>query len=137
MKLEKALRQEAEKLEAMKKERMVEVLRLKKKDENICHKMEMDPFHLSTTVVPSTTQLNGLKEHIRTMEEEKFDREERFVTMKETILKRYMELEEEPETEFERYLPSSLFCVSTFLVTGKLLARTSRSSSSAPPTSRG
>merc|ERR1719242_2881718 len=33
MKLEKALRQEAEKLEAMKKERMVEVLRLKKKDE--------------------------------------------------------------------------------------------------------
>ena len=106
MKLEKALRQEAEKLEAMKKERMVEVLRLKKKDENICHKMEMDPFHLSTTVVPSTTQLNGLKEHIRTMEEEKFDREERFVTMKETILKRYMELEEEPETEFERYLLS-------------------------------
>ena len=113
MKLEKALRQEAEKLEAMKKERMVEVLRLKKKDENICHKMEMDPFHLSTTVVPSTTQLNGLKEHIRTMEEEKFDREERFVTMKETILKRYMELEEEPETEFERYLPS---CHSSVLV---------------------
>ena len=40
---------------------------------------------------------------LRSMEEEKFDREERFVAMKDTILKRYMELEEEPETEFERY----------------------------------
>ena len=137
MKLEKALRQEAEKLEAMKKERMVEVLRLKKKDENICHKMEMDPFHLSTTVVPSTTQLNGLKEHIRTMEEEKFDREERFVTMKDTILKRYMELEEEPETEFERFLGWSFNTFLSFLCSEILLASRPGPLSSAPPTSRG
>ena len=32
----------------------------------------------------------------RSMEEEKFDRED-------AILKRYSELEEEPETEFERF----------------------------------
>jgi len=102
MKLEKALRQEAEKLEEMKKERMEEVLRLKKKDEDICLKMEVDPFHLSSTVVPSTNQLEALKEHIRSMEEEKFDREERYLALKENILKRYMELEEEPETSFER-----------------------------------
>ena len=55
-----------------------------------------------STVVPSTTQLRDLKDHIRAMEEEKFHREERFVSMKDAILKRYMELEEEPDTEFER-----------------------------------
>ena len=65
MKIEKALRQEAEKLEAMKEKRMAEVLRLKKKDEEICQKMELDPFYISSTVVPSTTQLEALKEHIR------------------------------------------------------------------------
>lgn len=104
MKLEKALRHEAEKLEAMKKERMTEVLRLKKKDEDVCSKMELDPFHMSTSVVPSTSQLEALKDHIRSMEEEKFDREESYVSMKDAILKRYSELEEEPETEFERLI---------------------------------
>ena len=62
----------------------------------------MDPFHISSSVVPSTRQLQDLKDHIRSMEEEKFHREEKFVSMKESILRRYMELEEEPETEFER-----------------------------------
>ena len=105
----------------MKKERMTEVLRLKKKDEDVCSKMGLDPFHMSTTVVPSTSQLEALKDHIRcgrskdfvfncsyslyrrSMEEEKFDREENYVTMKDAIMKRYSELEEEPESEFERF----------------------------------
>ena len=39
----------------------------------------------------------------RSMEEEKFVREESYVSMKDAILKRYSELEEEPETEFERF----------------------------------
>ena len=38
------------------------------------------------------------------MEEEKFQREEEFVSLKNSILRRYMELEEEPETEFERFV---------------------------------
>merc|ERR1719219_1440388 len=102
MKLENALRREKEKLELLKKERMVEVLELKKKDETLCQKMEVDPFYVSSTVVPSTRQLQDLKDHIRSMEEEKFQREEEFVSLKNSILRRYMELEEEPETEFER-----------------------------------
>ena len=43
------------------------------------------------------------------MEEEKFHREERFISLKESILRRYMELEEEPETEFERFVGILIF----------------------------
>ena len=53
-------------------------------------------------MVPSTRQLQDLKDHIRSMEEEKFNREEKFIALKDSILKMYMDLEEEPETEFER-----------------------------------
>ena len=63
---------------------------------------QVDPFYVSSTVVPSTRQLQDLKDHIKSMEEEKFQREENFVGLKNSILRRYMELEEEPETEFER-----------------------------------
>ena len=41
MKLENALRREKEKLELLKKERMAEVLDLKKRDEKVCQKMEV------------------------------------------------------------------------------------------------
>merc|ERR1719219_970108 len=110
MKLENALRREKEKLELLKKERMVEVLELKKKDETLCQKMEVDPFYVSSTVVPSTRQLQDLKDHIRSMEEEEF------VSLKNSILRRYMELEEEPETEFEREIAceeTEVFTLST------------------------
>merc|ERR1719219_308016 len=116
MKLENALRREKEKLELLKNERMVEVLELKKKDETLCQKMEVDPFYVSSTVVPSTRQLQDLKDHIRSMEEEKFQREEEFVALKNSILRRYMELEEEPETEFEREIAceeTEVFTLST------------------------
>merc|ERR1719219_1031538 len=116
MKLENALRREKEKLENLKKERMVEVLELKKQDEKLCQKMEVDPFYVSSTVVPSTRQLQDLKDHIKSMEEEKFQREEEFVALKNSILRRYMELEEEPETEFEREIAceeTEVFILST------------------------
>lgn len=70
----------------------------------------MDPFHISSSVVPSTRQLQDLQDHIRSMEEEKFHREEKFVSMKEAILRKYMELEEEPETDFERLVWFLICC---------------------------
>ena len=62
----------------------------------------MDPYYISSTTVPTTEQLEGLKEHIRTMDEEKFVRLEHFVKMKDTILNFYQELESDPCSEFER-----------------------------------
>jgi len=100
--LQKAVKAEAKKLEVMKEERMKEVLKLKNEDEDLCMKLSMDPYFISNTTVPTTAQLDGLKDHIRRMEELKFDREEQFITMKETILSLYEELEEEPFSDMER-----------------------------------
>merc|ERR1719445_19297 len=102
LKLQHAVRAEARKLEAMKEERMKEVLKLKSLDEELCTKLCMDPFYISSTTVPTTAQLEGVKDHIKRMEEEKFDREERFINLKESILQLYTELEEEPVSDMER-----------------------------------
>jgi len=62
----------------------------------------MDPYYVSSTTVPTTYQMDGLKDHIRSMEEEKFSRLEQFVTHKETILNLYEDLEVEPSSDLER-----------------------------------
>ena len=100
--LQKAVKAEAKKLEVMKEERMREVLKLKNMDEDLCMKLNMDPYFISGTTVPTTAQLDGLKDHISRMEELKFVRLEQFITMKETILSLYEELEEEPLSDMER-----------------------------------
>ena len=96
------MKAEAVKLGDMKEERMKEVLKLKKIDEDICNKICMDPYYVSSTNVPTTAQLEGLKDHIRRMDEEKFDREEKYIGMKEAILRLYTELEKEPMSDMER-----------------------------------
>jgi len=102
LELQQAMKAEAVKLGDMKEERMKEVLKLKKIDEDICNKICMDPYYVSSTTVPTTAQLEGLKDHIRRMDEEKFDREEKYIGMKEAILRLYTELEEEPMSDMER-----------------------------------
>ena len=65
--------------------------------------LQMDPFYVSSTTVPTTYQMDGLKDHIRSMEDEKFIRLEQFVKLKESILNLYDELESEPSSELERF----------------------------------
>ena len=101
IKLEHAMRGEAKKLKDLKDARMNEVLVLRKQDEDLCQRLAMDPYYVSSTTVPTTYQMDGLRDHIRSMEDEKFTRLEQFVNMKEAILKLYQELETEPGTELE------------------------------------
>ena len=96
------MRVEAKKLKDMKDARMSEVLVLRKKDEELCQRLGMDPYYVSSTTVPTTYHMDGLKDHIRSMEDEKFARLEQFVHMKESILNLYQELETEPGTDLER-----------------------------------
>jgi len=102
IKLEHSMRVEAKKLKDLKDERMKEVLKLRKQDEDLCQRLGMDPFYVSSTTVPTTYQMDGLKDHIRSMEDEKFIRLEQFVKLKESILNLYDELESEPSSELER-----------------------------------
>ena len=102
IKLEHSMRVEAKKLKDMKDARMSEVLVLRKQDEELCQRLGMDPYYVSSTTVPTTYQMDGLKDHIRSMEDEKFARLDQFVHMKESILNLYQELETEPGTDLER-----------------------------------
>merc|ERR1719419_648035 len=100
--LQVCVKGQAQNLEKMKELRMREVLSLKSKDEDLCNRISMDPFYISSDVVPTTAQLEQLKDHIRRMEDEKFTREEFFIELKESVVKLYEELEEEPVSDFER-----------------------------------
>ena len=102
LEIQNAVKNEATKLEEMKEKRMKEVLKLKSMDEELCTRLCLDPYYISSSTVPTTAQLDGLKDHIKRMEEEKFTREEKFIEMKETILNLYSELEEEPISDIER-----------------------------------
>jgi len=64
---------------------MREVLKLKRTEEELCNKLCMDPYCISNTTVPTTAQLDGVKDNIKRMEEEKFDREERYINLKDGI----------------------------------------------------
>lgn len=99
---EQAVRHEATRLAEIKEERMKEVKGLKRKDEHLCDRLAMDPFYVSSSTVPTTEQLHGLKDHIKMLEEVKFTRLEQFIKLKENILLMYSELEAEPVTELER-----------------------------------
>lgn len=99
---EKAVRNEAMRLSKIKEDRMKEVIALKKEDEELCKRLCMDPFYISTSTVPTTEKFEGLKDHIAGLETEKFTRLEKFFVLKENILTLYEDLEAEPVTEFER-----------------------------------
>ena len=79
---------------------------------------------MSSTTVATTYQMDGLKDHIRSMEDEKFIRLEQFVKLKESILNLYDELESEPSSELERlhiYLQGFCILISDFA--GRWLVR--------------
>jgi len=102
LKLEYNVRNEAARLQELKEEKLVEVKRARKMDEEVCSRLGRDPYYISTTCVPSPQQMEGLLEHIKELEEEKFVLEEKYVRMKEDIINLYEELECEPVTDLER-----------------------------------
>lgn len=67
LELDKELRDEVHQLKKLKEERMVEVIELKSKDEEISAKVKMEPFFISTKTVPTDQKLEELKQHIRDM----------------------------------------------------------------------
>lgn len=100
---EQAVRHEANRLGDIKEERMKEAKALKRKDEQLCDKLDMEPFYVCLmSTVPSTEKLDGLKEHIKMLEELRFTRLEQLLKMRDNILQMYSELETEPVTELER-----------------------------------
>lgn len=75
---------------------------LKKREEELCRRLQMDPTYMAANLLPTALQLQDLKEHIKKLEETEADRLKEFTQMKGTILRLYEELELEPMTDVER-----------------------------------
>ncbi|XP_023336270.1 protein regulator of cytokinesis 1 [Eurytemora carolleeae] len=101
---ERAVRHEAKNLEDIKNTRLEEVKELRFVDEELCSRLGMDPFYISTTTVPNTEKLDELKEHIKQLEKQLALRIEQVTTQREEITRLYQELDMEPSTEMEREL---------------------------------
>ncbi len=65
--LERVLRHDVNSLRAKKEERMAKVLELKKMDKVVCKQMQMEPYAISSTMIPSKAQFDGLKKHLDDM----------------------------------------------------------------------
>ena len=102
IKMEHILRTEAAELRAKKEARMREVLELKREDEALCRTLDEDAYYVSSTMVPTTTQFDGLKAHIARMKELKTQRLGVFAERKAAIVTLLESLEAEPESSFER-----------------------------------
>jgi len=101
--LERVLRREVEELREKKKELMEEVLELKRQDKALCRILsDVEPFPISSTVIPSKDQLQQLKNHLHEMQILHNQRQGRFVEMKLSILGLLEKLEIEPDNSFER-----------------------------------
>ena len=102
LKMDHLMKGEVKRLETMKEKRIQEMVVLCKNEEILCMRLGLDPYYVSYESVPSSQQIQDLKEHIQRLEEERWTRMEQLVKMKETILSLYNELEEEPVSELER-----------------------------------
>lgn len=99
---ERAVRHEAQRLGELKAQRMEEAAQLRKTDEELCARIGMDPFYLSSNVAPTTAKLEELKKHISTQEQTLASRKSEVEQVRDNIIKLYAELETEPSTEMER-----------------------------------
>lgn len=99
---ERAVRHEAKRLTDLKEERLEEVRVLRKSDEELCARLGMDPFYISSTNVPDADKLQELKNHIASLEDTLLNRMKEVEHIRDSIIKLYETLETEPSTDFER-----------------------------------
>merc|ERR1719319_1515559 len=96
------MRQEAGRLADIRNDRMGELKDLERKYKWLCLKLGMDPCHIPSSGVPSTSQLKMLEERIKILEKLKEERFEQFINLKQSIILMYEQLEVEPLTGLER-----------------------------------
>ncbi|XP_045460387.1 protein regulator of cytokinesis 1-like isoform X2 [Harmonia axyridis] len=100
--VKKDLMNRSERLAKIMEERQKEVMKLIKKQEDLCNILEKSPYKLSISPIPTTEELEIVQRYVESLEQEKFDREERYLILKEAIGKMAQELNHTPNTDFER-----------------------------------
>ncbi|XP_043100949.1 protein regulator of cytokinesis 1b isoform X6 [Puntigrus tetrazona] len=112
---EKDLRTRLEVMLKEKNQRMQALKALTEKDQDLCDLLCFQPFSISADSVPSLEQLEKFHQHISSLTTEKERRHKEFVTLKKQIILCMDDLDQLPETSFEKDIvceDEESFCLS-------------------------
>uniref|UniRef100_A0ABM0LVK7 Protein regulator of cytokinesis 1-like n=1 Tax=Saccoglossus kowalevskii TaxID=10224 RepID=A0ABM0LVK7_SACKO len=102
LQLEKELRTRVDVLNKEKHERLKKLSELKSREQHLCDILCATPYYVPTGSIPSNEQLDTLQEHINSLRTEKDSRYNIFTKTKQDILDILEDLEQSPNTSFER-----------------------------------
>ncbi|XP_051756465.1 protein regulator of cytokinesis 1b isoform X3 [Ctenopharyngodon idella] len=113
---EKDLRTHVEVMLKEKNQRMQALKTLTEQEQDLCDLLCSQPFSISANSVPSLEQLENFRQHISCLTAEKERRHNEFVTLKKKIILCMDDLDQLPETSFEKDVvceDEESFCLST------------------------
>ncbi|XP_055722377.1 protein regulator of cytokinesis 1-like isoform X1 [Salvelinus fontinalis] len=102
LQIEKNLRLRMEVLAKEKGDRLKELHGLQQQDKELCLELCVTPYYVPTGSMPSRTQLQELREHLKTLSEEKKSRAKVFSGLREDIRKLMEDMGHKPETSLEK-----------------------------------
>ncbi|KAI5088634.1 protein regulator of cytokinesis 1 [Silurus meridionalis] len=112
---EKDIRSCLEVMLKQKSQRMQTLKTLVEQDQDLCDILCLEPFSISASEVPSLEQLERFGQHIAQLRAEKDQRHSKFVELKKKIILCMDDLDELPETSFEKDIvceDEEAFCLS-------------------------
>ncbi|XP_069722886.1 protein regulator of cytokinesis 1 isoform X2 [Phaenicophaeus curvirostris] len=115
LQMEKNLRSRMDVLLKQKTDRMRELKTLIEQDQDLCDLLCTTPFCIDSNVVPSLDDLDRYRRHLASLNSEKEQRQEEFVSSKRQIILLMEELDHTPDTSFEREVvceDEEAFCLS-------------------------
>uniref|UniRef100_A0A8C7GJ45 Protein regulator of cytokinesis 1 n=1 Tax=Oncorhynchus kisutch TaxID=8019 RepID=A0A8C7GJ45_ONCKI len=115
LQLEKDIRSRLEVIMKQKSQRVKELKRLSKQDRELCDIMCSVPFCIDMDMVPSLEQLDSYRSYLNDLTKEKDRRHGEFVGIKRRIIVCMEELDQLPDTSFERDVvceDEEAFCLS-------------------------
>ncbi|XP_057657790.1 protein regulator of cytokinesis 1-like [Diorhabda carinulata] len=95
------LKRQMRELEQMVEARMSEVNQLRSKQLELCKNLGREPILIKDHPLPSLNEISDLKKHIEQLEQETFDRLEKFTTVKGELIEIINLLGYTPSTQFE------------------------------------
>ncbi|KPP80111.1 regulator of cytokinesis 1-like, partial [Scleropages formosus] len=127
LQIEKDARTRLEAMMKQKSQRMQDLKALTLQDQDLCDVLCTDPYSIAPDVVPSLDQLDNFRHRIASLTAEKERRRAEFVSLKKHIILCMEDLDQLPETSFERDVvlkDGKAFCLSHENITSlKLLLR--------------
>lgn len=102
LKREKILSTELKRLNGDKDTRMVELFELKTREQELCNKLLQPQAFVSSDRIPTTLDLNLIRESIKRLENLKYERWEEFTNLKRDICQSYDLIGETPTETFTR-----------------------------------